>query len=101
MKMQKIYQWFDKNIFNNIGRKVQECAIFTLIIDIVVVIVGTITVFIAFDPFYAIIIPVIGLSYALGFTYPIYAFGQLVEDIHKTQENTRPPATDINELPEL
>ena len=99
--MKKIYQWFDKHVFNHVGREIQKYAILSLIVDVIAVIIGGILTMDDIGPISLILAPSIGLGYALLIAYPIYAFGQLVEDIHKTQENTRPPATDINELPEL
>ena len=53
------------------------------------------------DAFISLIILACGLGYALIFAFPVYAFGQLVEDIHQTKENTQSNAPSIDELPDL
>lgn len=95
-----MFEWFDKNIFNHVGRTIQKYAIISLIIDVVACII---LAYIVGDAFVAFIILLCGFGYALIFAFPIYAFGQLVEDIHRTQENTSKIDNVINtdELPEL
>lgn len=98
--MKKVFKWFDKNLFNHVGRTIQNYAIISVIIDIIAVVLLCILT-LGDAPFIALIVLACGLGYALIFAFPIYAFGQLVEDIHKTQENTSGKETDIDELPEL
>lgn len=95
-----MFKWFDKNIFNHVGRTIQNYAILSVIIDVVVCIILCLMT-IGGNILLALIILICGLGYALIFAFPIYAFGQLVEDIHQTQKNTNNEATDIDELPEL
>ncbi len=99
--MKKIYQWFDKHVFNHVGREIQKYAILSLIVDVIAVIIGGILTMDDIGPISLILAPSIGLGYALLIAYPIYAFGQLVEDIHRTRENTSSEATNFDELPEL
>ena len=49
----------------------------------------------------SLIILACGLGYALIFAFPVYAFGQLVEDIHQTKENTQGNTPVLDELPDL
>lgn len=95
-----MFEWFDKNIFNHVGRTIQKYAIISLIIDVVACII---LAYIVGYAFVAFIILLCGFGYAIIFAFPIYAFGQLVEDIHRTQENTSKIDNVINtdELPEL
>ena len=95
-----MFKWFDTYVFNHVGRSIQRFATISLIIDAVAcVIMGGMTLF--DNPLVALIILICGFGYALIFSFPIYAFGQLVEDIHDTQKNTSGNAASIDELPEL
>ncbi len=95
-----MFKWFDENIFNHVGRRIQKYAIISFIVDIIACVIS-IFLITSDDPFVALIILLCGLGFAFIFAYPIYAFGQLVEDIHQTQKNTNLGATNIDELPEL
>lgn len=100
----QMFQWFKDNIFNDVGRKIQNYAIITLIIDIIAcIILALIALGSSSDGWLvSLIILGFGLGYALIFAMPIYAFGQLVEDVHKTSINTtNTAAADTDELPEL
>ena len=99
----QMLQWFKDNIFNEVGRKIQNYAIITLIIDIIACIILAMIALGSSDGWLiSLIILACGLGYALIFAMPIYAFGQLVEDVHKTSINTTNTATaDTDELPEL
>lgn len=97
-----MYKWFDKHVFNDVGRKVQKCAIDTLIVDVIICIISA---YIAYDydvgllGFLLIILA--GISFILAFVYPIYAFGQFVEDVHRSTQITRGNLLDEDELPDL
>ena len=100
----QMLQWFKDNIFNDVGRKIQSYAIITLIIDIIACIILAVIAMAASPVGWlaSLIILAFGLGYALIFAMPIYAFGQLVEDVHKTSINTtNTAAADTDELPEL
>ena len=100
----QMLQWFKDNIFNEVGRKIQNYAIITLIIDIIACIILAVFAMAASPVGWlvSLIILACGLGYALIFAMPIYAFGQLVEDVHKTSINTtNTAAADTDELPEL
>lgn len=99
----QMLQWFKDNIFNDVGRKIQNYAIITLIIDIIACIILAVIALGSSDGWLiSLIILGFGLGYALIFAMPIYAFGQLVEDVHKTSINTtNTAAADTDELPEL
>ena len=100
----QMLQWFKDNIFNDVGRKIQSYSIITLIIDIIACIILAV-IAMAASPvgwLISLIILACGLGYALIFAMPIYAFRQLVEDVHKTSINTtNTAAADTDELPEL
>lgn len=95
-----MFQWFDKNIFDHVGRTIQRYAIISLLIDVVVCVIMALLV-LGNDAFISLIILACGLGYALIFAFPIYAFGQLVEDIHQTKENTQGNTPVLDELPDL
>lgn len=95
-------EWVKNNIFNDVGKKIQNYAVITLIIDIVAVLVLAIIELFSGNFFAMFIYLLCGLGYALIFAMPIYAFGQLVEDVHQTNVNTtKTSVTDTDELPEL
>lgn len=95
-----MFQWFDKNIFNHVGRTIQRYAIISLLIDVVVCVIMALLL-LGEDALISLIILACGLGYALIFAFPIYAFGQLVEDIHQTKENTQGNTPVLDELPDL
>ena len=96
------FQWFDENIFNHVGRKIQNYAIITLVLDVIICGVLALLVLPGRDGYlHALIILLCGLGYALLLAFPIYAFGQLVEDIHQTMENTQRKERITEELPDL
>ena len=98
----QMLQWFKDNIFNDVGKRIQNYAVVTLIIDIVLVLILTVIEIFNGEHFAVFIYLSCGLGYALIFAMPIYAFGQLVEDVHKTSINTtNTAAADTDELPEL
>lgn len=97
-----MYKWFDKHIFNDVGRKIQECAITTLIIDIIVCIFSALFALdegVGLLGFLGIILA--GISIILAFVYPIYGFGQLIDDIHRTAKISQGNPHDEDDLPEL
>ena len=99
-----MFAWFRKNVFDHVGRKIQNYAIITLIVDIIACIILAVVALGSGDEGWliALIILGCGLCYALIFAMPIYAFGQLVEDIHQTSVNTtNSVVADADELPEL
>ena len=95
-----MFQWFDKNIFDHVGRTIQRYAIISLLIDVVVCVIMALLV-LGEDALISLIILACGLGYALIFPFPVYALGQLVEDIHQTKENTQSNPPSIDELPDL
>ena len=95
-----MFKWFDRYIFNHVGRTIQRYAIISLIVDILVCVISAFIVM-ADSILLWLLILVCGIGYALIFAFPIYTFGQLVEDIHQTQENTSRKDANIDELPEL
>lgn len=96
------FQWFDENIFDHVGRKIQNYAIITLVLDVIICGVLAFMVLPGRDGYlHALIILLCGLGYALLLAFPIYAFGQLVEDIHQTKENTQRKERITEELPDL
>lgn len=96
------FQWFDENIFDHVGRKIQNYAIITLVLDVIICGVLALMVLPGRDGYlYALIILLCGLGYALLLAFPIYAFGQLVEDIRQTRENTQRKDRITEELPDL
>lgn len=99
-----MFQWFKDNVFNDVGRKIQSYAIITLIIDIIACVFLAIFALVSFSDGWLVSLMTLGfgLGYALIFAMPIYAFGQLVEDIHQTNVNTAKQVTpDEDEIPEL
>ena len=91
-----MFKWFDRYIFNHVGRTIQRYAIISLIVDILVCVISAFVV-LADSILLWLLILVCGIGYALIFAFPIYAFGQLVEDIHQTQENTSRKDANIDE----
>lgn len=80
-----MFEWFDEHIFNDIGRQIQKWAIISLIIDVITCFIVAIRLHNGF--LFSLLVVLCGFGYALFFAFPIYAFGQLVEDIHKTQKD--------------
>ena len=97
-----MYKWFDRHIFHHVGRQIQNCAITTLIVDVIVCII--MAVFALDEGVGALgflLIILFGISVILAFVYPIYGFGQLVEDIHRTAQISQGNPHDEDDLPEL
>ena len=99
-----MFKWFDEVLFNHVGRTLQKWAIIFLILEVISCIFWAI---VAEDLYLSVFILLGGIGAVFLTSYPIYAFGQIVEDIHemrndmKKNTQTSPNRIDADELPDL
>lgn len=88
-------------MFKNVGKKIMTLAKVLTILDLV----GAIIIGIAFDEgFLGFIYGILIGVFAVIMCWPIYGFGQLVDDVHAMRKGMAIPSKTIveeNEIPEL
>ena len=89
-----------RKFYSNVGNKIKILAQFGAILGIIVVIAG-IVVSIGESPEAGIALAVSGLFLILG-SLPMYAFGQITEDVREIRNSTNGSSCKIdNDLPQL
>ena len=92
-----------KKLFSNVGRKLQKLAGLCAICGIIALVVGVICMLTGWSDMVAlgIALLIIGISSIIG-ALPLYAFGQITDDVHEIRNSFKANLTSsINDLPEL
>lgn len=89
---------FEKIFFSHVGKTMQNIAVVVMLLDVVSIVILAIA---SGDAFAGFLIFLIGFGVCILGLLPLYAFGQLVEDVHKIQVNTQKNEVVSEELPEL
>ena len=93
-----------KKLYSNVGKKIQALAKFGGVIGVVCIIIGIITLFSGSGQpgEMAGIVMIVGGVVLVLSSLPMYAFGQITDDVHEIRNCTNGTANKIvNDLPEL
>ncbi|MBR5497756.1 MAG: hypothetical protein IKV76_07230 [Clostridia bacterium] len=92
-----------ESIFENIGEKIKGFAIVSFVIEAIAGLIAGVALAAAWESAAALLIPVAAIFVALGSSYFLYGFGELVENsaiIANNNKNTNKIIAE-DELPEL
>ena len=85
-------------MFNNVGKKVMTLAKVLAVLDLI----GSIVIGIAFDEgFLGFIYGILIGVFAAIMCWPLYGFGQIIDDVHSMRNGEIVAAKNNEEIPEL
>lgn len=91
-----------ENLFKNIGGKVKIIAKICAVLGILIIAAGFILLFVDDDTVVYGIFAMIGGFATIICSWPIYAFGQITDDVAAIRSQQSAPAVQVmNDLPEL
>ena len=93
-------------MFDNIGKKIMSLAKILVVLDIIgTVILAIILVDAFYEEFLGVLVALVSGTFSVITCWPLYAFGQLVDDVHAIRYNNTAaaaePVVKEYEVPEL